>query len=45
MNEQNKDKFVSAAEEAMRRLRKEGCGRESLKKIVDKVCNEVPLES
>ena len=45
MNKQNKDKFVSAAEQAIRRLRKEGCGRESLKKMVDKICNDVPLRS
>lgn len=45
MNEENKDKFIFAAEEAIRRLRKEGCGRESLKKMVDKICNEVPLEN
>ena len=34
--------LVSIAELAMRMLRKEGCRRESLKRMVDKVCNEVP---
>lgn len=34
--------LVSLAEYAIRMLRKEGCRRESLKKMVDRVCNEVP---
>ena len=34
--------LVSVAKYAVRMLRKEGCRRESLKRMIDKVCNEVP---
>lgn len=34
--------LVRIAEFALRELRKEGCGRESLKKMIDRICNEVP---
>ena len=33
--------LVRVAEFAIRELRKEGCGRETLKRMIDRVCNEV----
>ena len=34
--------LVRVADFALRELRKEGCGRESLKRMIDRICNEVP---
>lgn len=41
-NDEEEALLVMVAEFAIRELRKEGCGRESLKRMVDRICNDVP---
>lgn len=43
MDDEEKAHLIMAAEFVILSLRKEGCRRESLKKMIDRICNEVPL--
>jgi len=43
MDEEEEEHFIRVAEFALRQLRKRGCSRESLKRMIDRICNEVPI--